>query len=670
MLAAYDTIIVDEAHERSLNIDFLLGYLKQLLARRPDLKVDRHVGHARRRSLRAPLRHAVTSRRRSSKSRAARIPVEIRYRPPAASVRGRGGRGARGRRRGGARGGDRQRRRGPLARADPATSWCSCRASARSAKRATCCARASRAGPMRRDVEILPLFARLSVAEQQRVFAPSAGRRIVLATNVAETSLTVPGIRYVIDAGLARVKRYSVRNKTTLLQIEKISQAAAKQRAGRCGRARRTASACACTREDDFARRPRYTDPEILRSSLASVILRMASLDLGAVDAVSVPRAAAAARDRRRLPALQELGAVDAERALTPLGRELARLPLDPRIGRMVLAARDRGCLRRGAGHRERARRCPIRASVRSSEQQAADQAHLRFRDDRSDFLSLVALWEFFADARRRSSRIARLVDACRAQFVSFLRLRRMARRASPARGDARGSGLDLDAGIAQGVRRGALRDAAQGGARRIARQRRRQGGRRGALPGRARPTLLPAPRLRTRAQGREVGPGRGAHRDDAALCALRRESRARVDRGGRRRSRERATTSSRTGKSERGEVVASERVQLYGLTLVARRPRLVRRDRSRRSARSLHPRSARDRRACARAAPSSPHNRALVAEVAELEHKARRQDVLVDDETIAAFYAERVPAGVHSRGDVRALARRRRAQRSAPAAS
>ncbi len=271
--------------------------------------------------------------------------------------------------------------------------------------------------PYAAQLEILPLFARLSVADQQRIFAPSNGRRIVLATNVAETSLTVPGIRYVIDAGLARVKRYSLRNKTTLLQIEKVSQAAAHQRAGRCGRVQDGI----CVRlygDDDFAARPKFTDPEILRSSLAAVILRMASLDLGNVDAfpfVDAPGPRAIA-DGYQL--LQELGAVDDERRLTPLGRELARLPLDPRIGRIVLAARDAGCLPEALVIAS-ALAVPDPRERPLERQQAADQAHLKFRDDRSDFLSLVALWEFFGDALGQKLSHRRLVDACRAQFVS-----------------------------------------------------------------------------------------------------------------------------------------------------------------------------------------------------------------------------------------------------------
>src|SRR6185369_5408071 len=275
--------------------------------------------------------------------------------------------------------------------------------------------------PYASHVEILPLYARLSVDEQQRVFAPSRGRRIVLATNVAETSLTVPGIRFVIDSGLARVRRYSLRNKTTLLQIEKIAQASANQRAGRCGRVQHGI----CVRlygEDDFASRPAHPDPEILRSSLAAVILQMASLALGDVAAFPFldPPSARAITDGYQL--LQELEAVDAARALTPLGRELAKLPLDPRIGRIVLAARDAGCLAEALVIAS-ALSVPDPRERPIDKAQAADQAHLRFRDDRSDFLSLVALWEFFADLGEKKLSHRRLVDACRAQFVSFLRL-------------------------------------------------------------------------------------------------------------------------------------------------------------------------------------------------------------------------------------------------------
>src|SRR6185369_2437596 len=250
--------------------------------------------------------------------------------------------------------------------------------------------------PYAGSVEILPLYARLSVPEQQRVFAPSAGRRIVLATNVAETSLTVPGIHYVIDSGLARIKRYSLRNKTTLLQIEPISQAAANQRAGRCGRV----AEGICVRlysDEDFAARPAYTEPEILRSSLASVILRMAALDLPEVAAFRFLEAPGSRAIADGYQLLEELGAVDTQRRLTPLGRELAALPVDPRIGRMLLAAKDGPMAEMlviaSALSVPDPRERPL------EKRQAADQAHLRFRDERSDFLSLLALWQFFADA-------------------------------------------------------------------------------------------------------------------------------------------------------------------------------------------------------------------------------------------------------------------------------
>jgi ATP-dependent helicase HrpA len=410
LLAAYDTIIVDEAHERSLNIDFLLGYLRQLLPRRPDLKViitsatldaerfARHFG--------APDRPApvlqVSGRT---------FPVEVRYRPLALDE------------------GDDEE---PLEEAIVTAAEELWRAGPgdilvflpgeREIRETADLLRPSLARrPYARAVEILPLYARLSVAEQQRVFALSQGRRIVLATNVAETSLTVPGIHYVIDSGMARVRRYSLRNKVTLLQIEKIAQAAADQRAGRCGRV----AAGVCVRlygEEDFAARPRFTEPEILRSSLAAVILRMAALDLGEVAAFPFlePPGTRAIADGYQL--LQELSVVDARRELTAIGRELAQLPLDPRLGRMLLAARDTGCLAEVLVIAS-ALAVPDPRERPLDKQQAADQAHLRFRDERSDFLSLLALWQFLNDALAEGLSHRRMVERCRAHFVSYLRL-------------------------------------------------------------------------------------------------------------------------------------------------------------------------------------------------------------------------------------------------------
>jgi len=338
-LSDYDTIIVDEAHERSLNIDFLLGYLARLVQRRRDLRLV---------ITSATIDAERFARHFASEGRAAPVievsgrtyPVEVRYRPL-----------------GGAEiAGEEADDEEALEDAIVATAEELWRAASgdilvflpgeREIRETSDLLRKSLARrPYAASVEVLPLYARLSVEDQQRVFAPSRGRRVVLATNVAETSITVPGIRYVIDSGLARVKRYSIRNKTTLLSIERVSKAAASQRAGRCGRV----ADGICVRlyaEADHASRPDYTDPEILRSSLAAVILRMAALDLGAVDAFPFldPPKPDAVKDGYRT--LFELGALDENRELTEIGRKLSRLPVDPRIGRMILAADEENCLR------------------------------------------------------------------------------------------------------------------------------------------------------------------------------------------------------------------------------------------------------------------------------------------------------------------------------------
>ncbi|MEW6689057.1 MAG: ATP-dependent RNA helicase HrpA, partial [Pseudomonadota bacterium] len=372
MLSAYGTIVIDEAHERSLNIDFLLGFLKRLLEGRRDLRLvitsatidadrfSRHFGGA-------PVIE-VSGRL---------YPVEVRYRAVEGDAE------------------DTTRDEEEDALADAVEEACRegpgdvlvFLPGEREIREAQAVL-----GRRLRGAEILPLYARLPVAEQDRVFRPGRERRIVLATNVAETSLTVPRIRYVVDTGLARVKRYSYRSKVEQLKVEDVSQASANQRAGRCGRL----ADGVCLRlysEEDFGRRPRFSDPELLRSSLAAVILRALSLELGKVEDFPFldPPSGRAIADGYAL--LAELGAVAADRELTPIGRELARLPLDPRVGRMLIAARDEGCLEQllvigAALSVQDARVRPLERA------QAADERHARFADERSDVLALLKLWK------------------------------------------------------------------------------------------------------------------------------------------------------------------------------------------------------------------------------------------------------------------------------------
>ena len=423
LLKNYDTIIIDEAHERSLNIDFLLGYLKQLLPRRPDLKViitsatidaERFARHFGVGDKLAPVIE-VSGRL---------YQVEVRYRPVERDqiLTGAPDTGK------------------PLPKAQAAREKRDlmdavvdgvdelCRLGSGDVlvflpgeREIRDCAEALRKHHPP-HVEILPLFARLSVEEQERVFKISNARRIVLATNVAETSLTVPGIRYVVDAGLARVKRYSFRNKVEQLQVEPIAQSAANQRAGRCGRV----ADGVCIRlyeEKDFLQRPKFTEPEILRSSLAAVILRMKSLHLTDVETfpfIEPPQGRAIA-DGYQL--LQEVGAVDDNNALTPLGHKLAKLPLDPRVGRMILAALENACLTEmlviaSALSVQDPRDRPM------EHQQAADEAHKKFADEKSEFLTYIKIWRWFEQAIEHKKTNRQLQETCRANFLSQVRLR------------------------------------------------------------------------------------------------------------------------------------------------------------------------------------------------------------------------------------------------------
>jgi ATP-dependent helicase HrpA len=401
-LDAYDTIIVDEAHERSLNIDFLLGYLKWLLPRRPDLKIvitsatidperfSRHFGDA-------PIINV------SGRS----FPVEVRYRPVELDEED------------DETAADEQA--AILAAVDEIwreqpgdilvflSGEREIRETAESLRK-----------HHPQGCEVLPLYSRLSQDEQQRVFRPAGRRRIVLATNVAETSLTVPGIRSVIDTGVARISRYSHRSRLQRLPIEKISQASANQRSGRCGRVG-PGLAIRLYSEEDFLARPEFTEPEIQRTNLAAVILQMHALRLGDIEAFPFvePPDGRYVRDGQRT--LRELNALTDDGALTETGRRLSRLPLDPRLGRILLAGADERCLEEVAIIAS-ALSVPDPRDRPADKQTQADQRHAPLRDEKSDFLSLLALWRAWALQREQLSR-AKLRGWCKENFLSYLRL-------------------------------------------------------------------------------------------------------------------------------------------------------------------------------------------------------------------------------------------------------
>jgi len=643
LLKAYDTIIIDEAHERSLNIDFLLGYLKQILPRRPDLKViitsatidaERFARHFTQDG-KPPVPVIEVSGRLYA--------VEVRYRPverdqvvaPGAQQ----GADAKGARTAAAR----DKRDLMEAIVDGVDEVCRIGSGdvlvflpgEREIRDA--------AEALRKHhpphVEILPLFARLSVEEQDRVFRTTNARRIVLATNVAETSLTVPGIRYVVDAGLARVKRYSYRNKVEQLQIEPVAQSAANQRAGRCGRV----ADGVCIRlydEQDFLQRPKFTDPEILRSSLASVILRMKSLHLTDVESFPFiePPLGRAIADGYQL--LQELGAVDDDNALTPLGRKLAKLPLDPRVGRMILAAQEYHCLTEvlivaSALSVQDPRDRPV------EHQQAADEAHKKFADEKSEFLSYLKIWKWFENAIEHKKSNRQLMDSCRATFLNQLRLREWRDVHSQLLTIVKEQGwrtnelpatydqlhMALLTGLLGNI--GFKGEDEPGGAYLGARGIKFHiwpGSHLSKKPGKwiVSAELVETTRLYARCVARiepEWIEKIGGHLLKKSWGEPRWEKRP-------------------------AQVTASERATLYGLVVYSQR-RINYGQKNPVEAREIFIRDALVGGDYDTRAPFFAHNHKLVREIENLEHKSRRQDVLVDDQLIEAFYDEQIPADV-----------------------
>ncbi|MFJ7967875.1 ATP-dependent RNA helicase HrpA [Streptomyces sp. NPDC096324] len=634
-LRAYDTIIIDEAHERSLNIDFLLGYLAQLLPKRPDLKVvitsatidperfSRHFGDA-------PIVE-VSGRT---------YPVEVRYRPLLEED-------------------------SEDADRDQITAICDAVEELQAEGKGDILVFLSGEREIRdtadaitkknyRFTEVLPLYARLSHAEQHRVFQPHTGRRIVLATNVAETSLTVPGIKYVIDPGTARISRYSHRTKVQRLPIEPVSQASANQRKGRCGRT----SDGICVRlysEDDFLARPEFTDAEILRTNLASVILQMTAAGLGDIEKFPFIDPPDHRNIRDGVQLLQELNALDptekdVRKRLTETGRKLAQLPVDPRLARMVLEADKNGC----------AREVMVIAAAlsiqdpreRPSEKQAqADQQHARFKDETSDFLAFLNLWRYIREQQkeRGSSAFRRM---CKQEYLNFLRIREWQDIYSQLRTVAKQMGIHLNeedapeqsvhvsllAGLLSHI---GMKDVKETGA-----ESGRSTGKNEYLGARsAKFAIFPGSALfkkppRFVMSAELVETSRLWARVNARIEPEWVEPLA-----GHLLKR---TYSEPHWEKDQAAVMAYEKVTLYGVPLVAQRKVNYGR---------IDPEASRElfiRNALVEGDWRTHHkffsdNRKLLTEVEELEHRARRRDILVDDETLYDFYDQRVPEHVVS---------------------
>ena len=636
-LRAYDTIIIDEAHERSLNIDFLLGYLAQLLPKRPDLKVvitsatidperfSRHFGDA-------PIIE-VSGRT---------YPVEVRYRPLLEED-------------------SEDADRDQITAITDAVEELMAEGpgdilvflSGEREIRDTADALTKK---RYRSTEVLPLYARLSHAEQHRVFQQHSGRRIVLATNVAETSLTVPGIKYVIDPGFARISRYSHRTKVQRLPIEPVSQASANQRKGRCGRT----SDGICIRlysEDDFLSRPEFTDAEILRTNLASVILQMTAAGLGDIEKFPFIDPPDHRNIRDGVQLLQELGALDAtqkdpRKRLTQTGRKLAQLPVDPRLARMVLEADRNGCVREvmviaAALSIQDPRERP------ADKQTQADQQHARFRDETSDFLAYLNLWRYVREQQkeRGSSSFRRM---CKQEYLNFLRIREWQDIYTQLRTVAKQMGIHLNdqdapadrvhvsllAGLLSHIGMKDVKESKDSGPGR------KDGGRNEYLGARnAKFAIFPGSALfkkppRFVMSAELVETSRLWARVNAKIEPEWVEPLAE--------HLLKRTYSEPHWEKDQAAVMAYEKVTLYGVPIVAHRKVNYGR---------IDPEVSRElfiRHALVEGDWRTHHkffadNRRLLTEVEELEHRARRRDILVDDETLFDFYEQRIPEHVVS---------------------
>ncbi|GAB2327941.1 ATP-dependent RNA helicase HrpA [Streptomyces variabilis] len=641
-LRAYDTIIIDEAHERSLNIDFLLGYLAQLLPKRPDLKVvitsatidperfSRHFDDA-------PIIE-VSGRT---------YPVEVRYRPLL----------------------EENPDEADDADRDQITAITDAVEELMAEGPGDILVFLSGEREIRdtadalnkkryRSTEVLPLYARLSHAEQHRVFQQHGGRRIVLATNVAETSLTVPGIKYVIDPGFARISRYSHRTKVQRLPIEPVSQASANQRKGRCGRT----SDGICIRlysEDDFLSRPEFTDAEILRTNLASVILQMTAAGLGEIEKFPFIDPPDHRNIRDGVQLLHELGALDPaqkdpRKRLTQTGRKLAQLPVDPRLARMVLEADRNGCVREvmviaAALSIQDPRERP------ADKQAQADQQHARFRDETSDFLAFLNLWRYIREQQkeRGSSSFRRM---CKQEYLNFLRIREWQDIYAQLRTVAKQMGIHLNEQDAPADRvhvsllAGLLshigmkdvkesKDSGQGGGR-------RDGGRNEYLGARnAKFAVFPGSALfkkppRFVMSAELVETSRLWARVNAKIEPEWVEPLAE--------HLLKRTYSEPHWEKDQAAVMAYEKVTLYGVPIVAQRKVNYGRIDAELS-RELFIRNALVEGDWRTHHKFFADNRKLLTEVEELEHRARRRDILVDDETLFDFYDQRIPDHVVS---------------------